>query len=84
MTGPPTVARRTAGTETPLSRPELASVECPTEAHLQRQNDGAISFTIGAFSRGATLPAQLGGPATRWIQDVITKRYLTALDRLGA
>lgn len=51
---------------------------------LQRQEDGTISFTISAFSKAATLPSRLGGPVTRWIQDVMTKRYLTALDQLGA
>jgi uncharacterized protein (UPF0548 family) len=50
---------------------------------LQRQEDGATSFTISAFSKAATLPARLGGPATSWIQDAMTKRYLAALDQLG-
>lgn len=51
---------------------------------LRRHEDRAISFTISAFSKAATLPSRLGGPATRWIQDVMTKRYLAALDQLGA
>jgi uncharacterized protein (UPF0548 family) len=50
---------------------------------LERQDDGAISFTISAFSNAATLPARLGGPVANWIQDAMTKRYLAALDRLG-
>ena len=51
---------------------------------LQRHEDGVISFTISAFSKAASLPARLGGSVTTWIQDIMTKRYLTALDRLGA
>jgi uncharacterized protein (UPF0548 family) len=50
---------------------------------LQRHADGAISFTISAFSRPASIPARVGGPVTRWLQDVMTGRYLGALDRLG-
>lgn len=50
---------------------------------LQRHRDGRITFTISAFSKAATLPARLGGPVTRCVQDVMTRRYLAALDRLA-
>jgi uncharacterized protein (UPF0548 family) len=50
---------------------------------LQRNGDGQISFTITAFSREASLPARLGAPVTRWVQEVMTNRYLTAPDRLA-
>jgi len=50
---------------------------------LQRHEDGQIAFTITAFSRAASLPARLGGPATRWFQEAMTRRYLTAPDQLA-
>jgi uncharacterized protein (UPF0548 family) len=50
---------------------------------LQRHDGGQLTFTITAFSRAATLPARRGGAATRRVQDLMTRRYLTALDKLG-
>jgi len=50
---------------------------------LQRQGDGQITFTITAFSRAASLSARMGGPATRWFQEVVTRRYLRAPDQLS-
>lgn len=49
---------------------------------LQRHEDGQIAFTITAFSKAASLPARFGGPATRWLQKTMTRRYLTAPDQL--
>lgn len=49
---------------------------------LQCHEDGQIAFTITAFSRAGSLPARLGGPATRWIQKAMTRRYLTTPDQL--
>jgi len=43
------------------------------------RDDGTVAFTITAFSRPATLLARAAGPAGRYIQDVITDRYLRAL-----
>lgn len=47
---------------------------------LRRAADGGVEFTITAFSRPATLLARIGGPATRAVQHVMTRRYLRALD----
>jgi uncharacterized protein (UPF0548 family) len=54
--------------------------ECGEEAFLvERHDDGAVTFTITAFSRPATLRAKAAGPAGRAIQRHITTRYLRAL-----
>ncbi|MFC8501606.1 DUF1990 family protein [Pedococcus sp. NPDC057267] len=45
--------------------------------------DGRITFTITAFSRPATALARLGGPLGTLVQDVMTRRYLAALDRVA-
>lgn len=45
---------------------------------LERRSDGAVTFTVGAVSRPASLLARLGGPVTRWVQSVATNRYLRA------
>lgn len=50
---------------------------------LQRGADGRVMFTITAFSRPATPLARLGGPLGTVVQDAMTRRYLTALDRLA-
>jgi uncharacterized protein (UPF0548 family) len=50
---------------------------------LHRQEDDRLVFTVSAFSKPARLHARLGGPATRWLQDVMTRRYLAALDQLA-
>jgi uncharacterized protein (UPF0548 family) len=47
---------------------------------LERHDDGAIDFTIRAFSRPASALARLAGPFGRRIQDVVLDRYLRALD----
>lgn len=43
------------------------------------QDDGTVAFTITAFSRPATLLARAAGPVGRYVQDVITGRYLRSL-----
>ncbi|EWT01263.1 hypothetical protein N865_05640 [Intrasporangium oryzae NRRL B-24470] len=47
---------------------------------LDHLPDGAIQFTITAFSRPASLLARLGGPMTRGAQQWMTRRYLASLD----
>jgi len=47
---------------------------------LEQHADGSVGFTIAAFSRPATLLTRAGGPAARWVQRVMTNRYLSALD----
>ncbi|WP_306209891.1 DUF1990 family protein [Actinoplanes sp. RD1] len=44
---------------------------------------GAVRARIRAFSRPATLPARLGGPVTRAVQQLVTDRYVRALRDLG-
>jgi uncharacterized protein (UPF0548 family) len=46
---------------------------------IEQHRDGAVTFTITAFSAPATLLAQAAGPAGRAIQRRITSRYLKAL-----
>ena len=41
--------------------------------------DGTVSFTVTAFSRPASLLARAAGPAGRYVQDLITDRYLRSL-----
>lgn len=48
---------------------------------LEQHADGRISFTIAAYAKPASPLAKFGGPASRLAQLVMTKRYLTALDR---
>jgi uncharacterized protein (UPF0548 family) len=46
--------------------------------------DGAVTFTITAFSRPATWYARLGGPVTRALQRYIAGRYVAQLRSLAA
>jgi uncharacterized protein (UPF0548 family) len=39
---------------------------------LELHDDGAVTFTITAFSRPASLPAKAGGPLSRAVQARIT------------
>lgn len=41
--------------------------------------EGRVTFTVRAFSRPANLLVRLGGPINRLVQDVATRRYLTAI-----
>lgn len=47
---------------------------------IERDQTGAVSIHIRAFSRPATLLARASGPIGRAMQSVITDRYLNALD----
>lgn len=47
---------------------------------LRQHDDGGLELTITAFSRPATRLARVLGPVGRWVQDVMTERYLRALD----
>ncbi|WP_156254027.1 DUF1990 family protein [Pseudactinotalea terrae] len=40
---------------------------------------GTVRLEIAAFSRPVSWYARLGGPVTRWLQDLATERYLRAL-----
>ena len=44
------------------------------------QEDGRVRATITAFSRPATWWSRLGGPVGRRVQDLVTQRYLRALE----
>ena len=44
---------------------------------------GEVRLSIRAFSRPATLLARAGGPAGRWVQGWVTRRYVAALRRLA-
>lgn len=49
---------------------------------LRRLESGSLEPTVSAFSRPASKLVKLGGPLARRTQDIITRRYLRALDRL--
>ncbi|SDI36064.1 protein of unknown function [Actinokineospora alba] len=56
--------------------------ECGEEAFvLDRREDGAITFTVTAFSRPASLLAKLAGPLGGLVQNAMTARYLRAFDK---
>jgi uncharacterized protein (UPF0548 family) len=44
---------------------------------------GEVRFRVRAFSRPASLPARLGGPLTRRIQEYATDRYVQAMRRIA-
>jgi uncharacterized protein (UPF0548 family) len=46
------------------------------EAFVLERRDGAMTFTVTAFSRPASILAKLGGPIERRVQDAVTGRYL--------
>jgi uncharacterized protein (UPF0548 family) len=46
---------------------------------VEHHDDGAVSFTITAFSRPSTAIARLAGPAGHFVQGRITSRYLRSL-----
>ena len=48
---------------------------------LDRDAAGAITFTVTAFSRPASVLTRAAGPAGRLAQRVMAQRYLSALDR---
>jgi uncharacterized protein (UPF0548 family) len=47
---------------------------------VERRQDGSLVATVTAFSRPATFLARMGGPISRAIQRLMTKRYLQVLD----
>lgn len=49
---------------------------------LEHLADDRVRLTISAVSRPASALARLGGPLTRVVQSLMTRRYLRALDRL--
>ena len=56
--------------------------ECGEEAFLvERDAHGAVTFSIVAFSRPATLATRLGRPIARRVQQRTTRAYLDALRR---
>lgn len=44
---------------------------------------GDVRIRIRAFSRPASLPARLGGPISRMVQQHVTDRYVSAIRRLA-
>ena len=46
---------------------------------VERVGRDDVRLTISAFSRPASTLAEVGGPVTRWMQKVMTERYLGAL-----
>ncbi len=46
---------------------------------VELHDDGAVTFTITAFSRLSTLLARVGGPISRALQSWLTTRYLRAV-----
>jgi uncharacterized protein (UPF0548 family) len=50
---------------------------------IEKTPDAQIYLLIHAFSRPATLPARMGGPVARAVQNLITDRYIRALRRVA-
>ena len=55
--------------------------ESGEESFLLERADNAVTFTVTAFSKPATMLTRLAGPIGRRVQDVMTARYLRALPR---
>ena len=53
--------------------------ESGEESFLLERADNAVTFTVTAFSKPATMLTRLAGPIGRRVQDVMTARYLRAL-----
>jgi len=47
---------------------------------VRRNEDGSIGMTVSGFSRPASRLARLGGRLSSRLQDIMTERYLRALD----
>lgn len=43
-----------------------------------------VSFVVSATARAASWYARLGGPVTRYLQDMMTRRYLRAAARIAS
>lgn len=56
--------------------------ECGEELFLIELDPrtGEVRASVTAFSRPANWLLRLGGPVNRWVQSVMTRRYLRALD----
>lgn len=54
---------------------------CEQRFALEQHGDGTISIAIKAFSPPVSRSVRLGGPFTRRVQQMMTARYLRALDR---
>lgn len=48
---------------------------------VEHGEDDIVRLNVTAFSRPATLLTRLGGPVARWVQRLITDRYLRALSQ---
>ncbi len=48
---------------------------------IQRSASGVVTFRIRAFSRPASALARIAGPGGRWVQDLITDRYIRSAAR---
>lgn len=46
---------------------------------LERASDGAVTFSVTAFSRPATILGRALGPLGRRVQDLMTERYLASI-----
>lgn len=46
---------------------------------VEMDDNGAVTFTITAFSRPATLLGRAGGPLSRAVQTWVTNRYLSSI-----
>jgi len=55
--------------------------ESGEESFVVVREEQRVRLIITAFSRPVTRLARVGGPVTRWCQDVMTSRYLRTLDR---
>ena len=50
---------------------------------VEHHADDRVTLTIRAFSRASTRLARLGGPVTRSVQSLVTRRYLHVAAELG-
>ncbi|WP_035812983.1 DUF1990 family protein [Jiangella gansuensis] len=58
--------------------------ECGEESFVTELDDaGDVWFTVTAFSRAAAWYARLGGPLTRGVQHLATRRYVAAARKLA-
>jgi uncharacterized protein (UPF0548 family) len=58
--------------------------ECGEEAFMVSiAADGRVCFALRAFSRPVSWAARLGGTGTKWLQNRITDRYVTAARGFG-
>lgn len=53
------------------------------ETFLVERSDDVVTFTVRARSRPRTWWARAGAPLTRWVQRLVTERYLTAAQAIA-